>query len=501
MRLWVVLTITGIVLLGCEQAFGQSYSEEALMISRIRPGGSARIQAMGGVQNSLGGDISSAYYNPAGLGMYNRSDFSFTPGYVTNSSTSSYLGNSATENKSNLYIPNIGIAFASKKEGGTGPITGTLGISYNRINDFNHTFSYSGKSTTSSIIEYFIEQANGQDQSQFSSNGSNYNTVTELGYQNFLIGPRSIIDPSYPNTEYFSDVYGAPVQSEVVKTSGAQSQLNISYGANFSDKFFIGGSLGLASLTYKAVKTYTETFSDPPMSEMVLTETLNLSGSGINLTLGTIYRPIDQVQIGLSVATPTAYSITDNYSANMTTNWQNFEYTTGEFLNKEQASTDLINSNYNLNTPWRFSGGATFFIGKRGFISADAEFMKYSSTKFSSDNGDDYSADNNTIRGLYKSVVNLRIGGEYRYNNFRFRGGYSLMPDPFQTEQNGVDRALTSYSAGVGYRVAKFYADFAAIFAQGNNSYRPYTLYNAPSPLVTLANKSTTFMITIGFPF
>ena len=76
-----------------------------------------------------------------------------------------------------------------------------------------------------------------------------------------------------------------------------------------------------------------------------------------------------------------------------------------------------------------------------------------------------------------------------------------MWADPFQTEQNGVNRALSSYSAGFGYRLPKFYADFAAVFGQGSNSYRPYTLNNGPSPLVTLDNKSTTFMITLGFPF
>ena len=69
----VVPTIAGFVLLVMSECMAQSYVEEALLISRIRSGGTARIQAMGGVQNALGGDISSAFYNPAGLGMYNRS--------------------------------------------------------------------------------------------------------------------------------------------------------------------------------------------------------------------------------------------------------------------------------------------------------------------------------------------------------------------------------------------------------------------------------------------
>ena len=513
MNVKIVFAITGFALLVVSKIFAQSYSEEALLISRIRAGGTARMQGMGGVQNSLGGDISSTYYNPAGLGMYNRSDFSISPGYINNSAASSFLGNTGNESKSNIIVPNLGIAFTTKKDGTKGLLNGTLGLSYNRVNDFNSTFSYQGTNPDNSIIDYFVNDANGTGTSQFTSSGYNYNTPTGLAYFNYLIGPQSILSPNDsrninrpnpgPNNQYFTDVSGIPLQSEVVKTSGAQSQFNISYGVNFSDKFFVGGGLGLASLNYKSVKTYTESFTDSnqPMSSLKLEETLNLSGSGFNLTLGTIIRPVDQVQVGFSLATPTSYSITDNYSAAMSTKWNNFEYLPGKFINSENAKTDIVTSNYNLATPWRFSGGATFFIGKHGFVSADAEYLKYSSAKYSSNTGDDYSADNKEIKGLYKSVINLRFGGEYRLNNYRFRGGYSLMPDPFQTQQNGVDRSFSSYSAGFGYRVPTFYIDFAVVLGQSSNSYRPYRLPTATSPLVTLDNKSTSFLFTIGFPF
>lgn len=501
MSVKIVFAITGFVLLGVTKIFAQSYSEEALLISRIRPGGTARMQGMGGVQNSLGGDISSASYNPAGLGMYNRSDFSITPGYASSSASSSFLGNTSNENKSNIIVPNLGIAFTTKKDGTKGLVSGTLGISYNRTNDFNSTFSYQGTNPDNSIIDYFVNNANGTGTSQFSSKGYNYNTPTGLAYFNYLIGPQSIQNPSKPNDQYFTDVSGIPFQSEVVKTTGAQSQFNISYGVNFNDKIFVGGGLGLASINYKSVKTYTESFKDSIFSNLKLDETLNLSGSGFNLTLGTIIRPVDQVQIGFSLATPTSYSITDNYSAALSTKWNNYQYLPGKFINNEHAETDIVTSNYNLATPWRFSGGATFFIGKHGFISADAEYLKYSSAKYSSNTGDDYSADNKEIKGLYKSVLNLRFGGEYRLNNYRFRGGYSLMPDPFQTQQNGVDRSFSSYSTGFGYRIPTFYIDFSVVLGQSSNSYRPYRVPTATSPLVTLDNKSTSFLFTIGFPF
>ena len=47
-------------------------------LTRINNGGSARVLGLGGAQTAIGGDISSASTNPAGLGFFNRSEFSFS---------------------------------------------------------------------------------------------------------------------------------------------------------------------------------------------------------------------------------------------------------------------------------------------------------------------------------------------------------------------------------------------------------------------------------------
>ncbi len=503
----IVLAIAGLVLLGVGYATAQipTYPEEALVISRIKVGGSARMQGMGGVQTSLGGDISSAFSNPAGLGMYNRSDLAISPAYSFSNISSTYLGSNESQSSNKFFIPNIGLALHTGKDGSNGFWGGTLGISFNRTNDFNYSFSYRGTNPDNSIIDRFIQNANGADISQFGSNGSNYNTPTGLGYFNYLIGPETVKDPAGNPKSYFTDISGIPLQKETVTNTGAQNQWSISYGANFNDKLFIGAGLGLTSFTYKSQTTYTEEFSGGPMSKMVLNENLDLSGNGINATFGAIYRPLDGFQVGLSVVTPTSYQVTDNYSANMNSKWNGFQYDPTTFLDNnpepKPASTDIVTSNYNISTPWRINGGLTYFIQKHGFISADAEWLNYGNTKYSSDTGDDWSADNSTIKGLYKSVVNLRVGGEYRINKYRVRAGYNYMPDPYLTQQNGVSNAITSISTGAGYRTEKFYLDVAVVFNQGDKTYRPYTLNSANSPLVNLNGKATTIVFTLGFPF
>lgn len=500
MKSKIAWAITGIAWLTFGEANAQSYAEEALIFSRTRPGGTARIQAMGGVQNALGGDISSASYNPAGLGMYNRSDFSITPGYGITTYNSTYFGNKTTDNKTALMIPNLGVAFHAGQDGSSGIWGGTLGISLNRINDFNETFSYSGTNPDNSIIDYFISEANGENSSQFNPSGALYNTPTGLAFFTYLIGPQDILVPPGPPDQYFTDVTGIPQQSEVVKTTGAQNQWNLSYGINFNDKVFLGAGLGIVTLRYSSEKTYTETFSDAgqPMDVMELRESLVLDGSGINVTAGVIYRPMSSLQLGFSAATPTSFEIDENYSAALDADWNNFEYIPGKTLTLQSAFTDNLNSTHALRTPWRLSLGGTYFFQKKGLISADIEWLDYSSARY---DGDDFSANNDQIASLYTSTFNIRVGGEYRLSNYRFRAGYNLMADPFQSPQNGVNRSIASYSAGAGYRTAKFYVDFAAILATGQTSYRPYLLDYPLDPLVKQRRTSTTLMITVGFPF
>ena len=88
--------LSGLLCLIASMTFAQSYVESALLFSRTRPGGSARIQGMGGSQIALGGDYSVGLSNPAGLGMYNRSEVTFTPAYSTYDTEAEYLGKLTT---------------------------------------------------------------------------------------------------------------------------------------------------------------------------------------------------------------------------------------------------------------------------------------------------------------------------------------------------------------------------------------------------------------------
>jgi hypothetical protein len=186
------LVLSGIVLFSFSEALAQNYAETALLFSRTRPGGSARIQALGGSQTALGGDYSSAASNPAGLGMFNRSEFTFSAGLGFHNMSSYYLDNSMSTSKTSLNIPGLSLVWHMPKESGSF-LGGSFAISVARTNDFNRETIYSAFNDQSSIIDYFIDQANGSTTTQFDEGGAEYNTPTGLAYFNYLIGAKSII--------------------------------------------------------------------------------------------------------------------------------------------------------------------------------------------------------------------------------------------------------------------------------------------------------------------
>ncbi|MEP7256931.1 MAG: aromatic hydrocarbon degradation protein, partial [Flavitalea sp.] len=53
--------------------------EDVIRMSYNTPSGTARNQALGGALGSLGGDITSLYVNPAGLGFFKTGEFVISP--------------------------------------------------------------------------------------------------------------------------------------------------------------------------------------------------------------------------------------------------------------------------------------------------------------------------------------------------------------------------------------------------------------------------------------
>src|SRR5688500_7572759 len=82
-------------------AYGQNETD-ALRYTQLGFGGTARIQGIAGAQHALGADAATMAGNPAGLGLYRRSEFTFSPGFTFND-TKSQLGNTNTPDARNNF--------------------------------------------------------------------------------------------------------------------------------------------------------------------------------------------------------------------------------------------------------------------------------------------------------------------------------------------------------------------------------------------------------------
>lgn len=265
--------------------------------------------------------------------------------------------------------------------------------------------------------------------------------------------------------------------------------------------------MGIRSLNFSSTKVYNEFFgTDAPLINSSLNERLTINGGGVNLNLGLIYKPIDYLNLGFTFQSPTWYALNDEYQADVYANYDGYVYSPTEnieeVLQEYQEFTDIFYSSYNLNTPLKLGGGATVFLGKNGFISADVDWVDYSTAKINTRDFDE-GPDNLEIKNLYTSTINFRFGAEYKLSNFRVRGGYGYFGDPIA--DSDYDRSTQQISGGLGMKINKFSVDFALVNQKFNTLYSSYQVLDSQNnnigPVTELNNNIVTGVLTLGLSF
>ena len=116
---------------------------------------------------------------------------------------------------------------------------------------------------------------------------------------------------------------------------------------------------------------------------------------------------------------------------------------------------------------------------QKAFVTADVEYVDYKGSSFSQvDNSDgsgakDYYASlNKTIDNLYKSAINVRLGGEVKLNTIMFRLGGAYYGNPYKNEKAN----LVKVSGGLGYRNKGMFIDLTYIYSINKDIHYPYLL-------------------------
>ncbi|MCD8569275.1 MAG: hypothetical protein LRY50_13490 [Geovibrio sp.] len=93
---------------------GAQNENDALRYGRYYYTGTARYASMSGAFGAFGSDISNLANNPAGLGVYRKSQFTLTPGVSVNSTKSTFQNETSQDSRSSFNLANMGFVFSSK---------------------------------------------------------------------------------------------------------------------------------------------------------------------------------------------------------------------------------------------------------------------------------------------------------------------------------------------------------------------------------------------------
>ncbi len=490
-------------------AFSQS-EIEGLRYSQNYHGGTARFMGMGGAFSAIGGDISALSTNPAGVAVFQKTEFSITPTFFSSSATADYLNSnsSRTDTKYNFNLNNLGLVAAFKSGDNDGWANVNFGVGYNRKNNFNRNLLIEGVNGNSSMLDFFM----------FNSDG--YHPDELWAYQERQAFDTYLIDtiPGQPDYLYGNmlwDLYGE-TQLKNVETKGSIGEWVFSFGGNYAHKLYVGGTVGVQSINYNMTSIYKEYDANgtiPTFESFTFREYLDTRGTGINFKFGLLFRATEWFRIGGAIHSPTFLSLNEEYDTDMTAN---YDQAIGGYSSYSSYPTNTNGNrigpnlfDYEITTPFRAVGGLAFIFPNIGMISADYEYVDYTKIRMRSDT-DPFNDVNQYVEDNYAAAHNLRLGGEIVFAPFAIRAGYAYYGSPLKKPEPKEDLTKQYFSGGFGFRSGNFFLDLSYVHTMYSETQYLYDV-SADHPYVEehpdyrvgadIENTNGRVMATIGFKF
>lgn len=533
----------------CTSSLAFSQGEfDAYKMSQTDLKGTARSVSMGGAFGALGGDISGIAINPAGIGIYTGSEIVTTMNFRNSTYKTDYEGYSLKEKKFKFNFDNFAFVHSIPLFSDAVPRF-NIGFSYNRLKSFDRKVSMGGNNLSFSQTDLMAKKAFDAYRNAFEYDGTelnfdlreeddnkwanyNYNWLGLFGVTSGLVN------------QYGGDFASARgilgINSDMIlKEKGSIDSYDFNFGTNISDLVSLGMTLSVTDLNYKLYSSYGETFYDGNLSGYYdLENWMKTEGTGWQVAIGAIIKPIDELRIGVAYHSPTWYNMTDYYSAHLgynlsglrESNMHDIDFSkygnqgSGGFYSDEGYESVY---DYKVQTPGKWTFSLASVIGTKAIISVDYDLIDYKQMKLKdgNSNSSSYGAENSWIKEDFKLSSVLRIGGEYRITpQLSARVGYSWAQSPFEaTFKKNEREAMTAgtntiftldgdthhYTWGLGYRFTKnFYTDIAFVYKQQKDDlYTFSSTYlddGSPDIVATPATlKTSTFqgLLTLGFKF
>ena len=468
-----------------------------LSLSQRDAVGRARSMAMGGAFTSLGGDMASFGYNPAGFGMYQRNEISASLGLGIAHAKNYNAYNTTGNNSVRAAVNNIGASFNIFE--GTGTLTAVnVAIGYNKVADYNYEMSYEGPETISSLANAFADIANAgrltttifdagtQNEAQYITDPATKNMDYDMGsyYWSTVLGYKTGLISRNSEGQWYPDEVGIDAlrsQYTNLKSRGSAGEFSFAFGFNVSNILYFGASLDVQSISRRQSIFYEEYIyynGSAPSPELLpyqlrdfqFEQTVEIKGAGVGAKFGVVARPVPDLRIGVAVHTPSYYSVSYRYSASLAStslsvgddpnNWA----APDGYVHIEESTPILQDAEeyrWKFTTPTRVLAGISYTFSKYAIVSADYQYDAYKSLKLNyapTDTGYDNSAFRDNLKGVHTLRVGveakplpwlaLRVGGGFKSKVLNVNYDFVRFSEP-------MEDSMWYASAGLGFRLSE----------------------------------------------
>ncbi|MCT2406668.1 outer membrane protein transport protein [Chryseobacterium antibioticum] len=301
---------------------------------------------------------------------------------------------------------------------------------------------------------------------------------------------------------------------------GNLSKTSFGVGANYNHNVYLGASFNFFNADIDQVDR--AAFQSLQNGSLEYFDRQNTPfterSSGFSATLGVIGKLSPNFRIGGAIETPTFWRIDRVYS----------------FYNDPTYGDGSGGESRDLTTPLKATVSAAFVASKNFSLNVDYT-LGLTRPKYEVVTGAE-SELNSFFKDNYKNVSEVRIGAEYRMKQFRLRGGYSYVSNPFdaltvsqvnpdastsdQSYSNMMLNSRNLASVGLGYDFKSFYIDasyqyvtskYSNPFLRGVETGNPATdtAYYSPNTIMSsdyfavseVKNNRNNFFITFGWKF
>ncbi|MDD2593754.1 MAG: outer membrane protein transport protein [Bacteroidales bacterium] len=473
-----------LVIIGYTGIYAQNL-DDAVRYSYLMPYGDSRFNAVSGAFSGIGANITGISLNPAGLGVYKKSEISGSFSISNFLSNSKYLNNSNDDIKTVVSLPSMGLVISSNFNTDKHDWKNlNFGLSYSKLADFNSRIMISADNPYSSIVDVYSVYANG-----FLPNQLNV-FDTWLAFDTWLLDTI----PGTP-TAYEGIVTRGVRQDYLEINSGSMYEINLAIAGNYDDKLYIGGSINFPIFSFERESTYSEEDvkdTIPDFKSLEVFDYLNTDGEGLNFKIGFMYKPIQWFRFSLAFLGPSYFWLHDSYFRTMRTNVYNGIYT---------ADSPRGEFNYRYYNPMRAIIGLGFIFGENGFINAEYEWTDYTQNHFSTKKANTTFFDlNNSINNELTYGHNIRVGTEWVLKPFAMRAGYAYYSSPYKNISNFDTHVI---GLGFGYRENILIFDVGINYYLHNDQrylYDPLVMeiLNKPEPKANLSMNNILVSFTIG---